>query len=84
MLGQAVVRDQRYIMARFFPGHHRSTAFSRSTINCRWASDTARAKAADAVKLFREGQRVSDVAKALGIGRASVYRALADAGVVHL
>jgi DNA invertase Pin-like site-specific DNA recombinase len=42
---------------------------------------TARAKAADAVKMFREGQRVSQVAKALGIGRASVYRALQDAGV---
>jgi DNA invertase Pin-like site-specific DNA recombinase len=42
---------------------------------------TARTKAADAVKLFQEGQRVSEVAKALGIGRASVYRALADAGV---
>jgi DNA invertase Pin-like site-specific DNA recombinase len=42
---------------------------------------TARAKAADAVKLFREGRRVSQVAKALGIGRASVYRALQDAGV---
>jgi DNA invertase Pin-like site-specific DNA recombinase len=42
---------------------------------------TARAKAADAVKLFREGKRVSEVAKALRIGRASVYRALADAGL---
>jgi len=40
---------------------------------------TARAKAGDAVKLFREGHKVSEVAKALGIGRASVYRALADA-----
>ena len=42
---------------------------------------TARAKSADAVKLFQEGQKVSAVAKALGIGRASVYRALADAGL---
>jgi DNA invertase Pin-like site-specific DNA recombinase len=42
---------------------------------------TARAKAADAVKLFREGRRVSQVAQQLGIGRASVYRALADAGL---
>lgn len=40
-----------------------------------------RPKAADAVKLCREGKRVSDVAKALGIGRASVYRALEDARV---
>jgi DNA invertase Pin-like site-specific DNA recombinase len=42
---------------------------------------TARAKAADAVRLFKEGKRVSQVATALGIGRASVYRALEDAGL---
>jgi DNA invertase Pin-like site-specific DNA recombinase len=42
---------------------------------------TARAKAADAVKLSQEGVRVSEVAKALRIGRASVYRALKDAGL---
>jgi DNA invertase Pin-like site-specific DNA recombinase len=42
---------------------------------------TARAKAADAVKLFKEGRRVSEVAMALGIGRASVYRALEHAGI---
>jgi DNA invertase Pin-like site-specific DNA recombinase len=42
---------------------------------------TARAKAADAVKLSQEGMRVSEVAKALRIGRASVYRALKDAGL---
>src|ERR1700674_1541264 len=41
----------------------------------------ARAKADDAVHLFRQGQRVSEIAKALGIGRGSVYRALDDAGV---
>jgi DNA invertase Pin-like site-specific DNA recombinase len=41
----------------------------------------ARAKADDAVHLFRHGQRVSEIAKALGIGRGSVYRALDDAGV---
>jgi hypothetical protein len=42
---------------------------------------TARAKAADAVKLFQEGKRVSQVAQQLGIGRASVYRALEEAGL---
>jgi DNA invertase Pin-like site-specific DNA recombinase len=42
---------------------------------------TARAKAAEAVRLFKEGKRVSHVAAALGIGRASVYRALAAAGL---
>jgi DNA invertase Pin-like site-specific DNA recombinase len=44
---------------------------------------TARAKAADAVRLFKEGNRVSQVADQLGIGRASVYRALEQAGL-HL
>jgi DNA invertase Pin-like site-specific DNA recombinase len=33
------------------------------------------------VRLFKEGQRVSQVAVALGIGRASVYRALEGAGL---
>jgi len=42
---------------------------------------TARAKAADAVRLFKEGKRVSQVAATLGIGRASVYRALEQAGL---
>ena len=39
---------------------------------------TARAKAEDARKLHGEGKNVSEIAKALGIGRASVYRALED------
>jgi DNA invertase Pin-like site-specific DNA recombinase len=42
---------------------------------------TARAKAPDAVRLFQEGNRVSDIAKALGVGRASIYRALEQAGL---
>jgi DNA invertase Pin-like site-specific DNA recombinase len=42
---------------------------------------TARAKASDAVKLFQQGKRVSEVAKSLNIGRASVYRALENAGL---
>jgi DNA invertase Pin-like site-specific DNA recombinase len=41
---------------------------------------TARAKAEDAVRLFREGKRVAHIAKELGIGRGSVYRALEAAG----
>src|SRR5262245_44789570 len=40
---------------------------------------TARAKAQDALRLFREGKKVAHIAKELGIGRGSVYRALADA-----
>ncbi|TIL67582.1 recombinase family protein [Mesorhizobium sp.] len=42
---------------------------------------TARAKAGDAVTLFLEGKTVSQVAKAVGIGRGSVYRALQAAGI---
>lgn len=38
---------------------------------------TARAKAPDVLRLAGEGQNPSEIAKALGIGRASVYRALA-------
>jgi DNA invertase Pin-like site-specific DNA recombinase len=42
---------------------------------------TARAKAQDAVQMFREGRRVAHIAKDLGIGRGSVYRALEAAGL---
>jgi DNA invertase Pin-like site-specific DNA recombinase len=37
---------------------------------------TARAKAAEALRLVGEGKRISEVAKILQVGRASVYRAL--------
>src|SRR5258708_3713718 len=37
---------------------------------------TARAKAEDAVRLFLAGKKVAHIAKELGIGRGSVYRAL--------
>lgn len=42
---------------------------------------TARAKADDAVRLFKAGHTVSRVAEELGIGRGSVYRALEAAGL---
>ncbi|CAN7242898.1 recombinase family protein [Mesorhizobium sp. LjNodule214] len=42
---------------------------------------TARAKAGEAVELFHQGKTVSEVAKAVGIGRGSVYRALEAAGL---
>jgi DNA invertase Pin-like site-specific DNA recombinase len=42
---------------------------------------TARAKAGEAVSLFQQGRTVSEVAKVVGIGRGSVYRALEAAGI---
>lgn len=40
---------------------------------------TARAKSADALKLHAEGKTPTEIAKAIGIGRASVYRILEGA-----
>jgi DNA invertase Pin-like site-specific DNA recombinase len=44
---------------------------------------SARLKADQAVKLFREGRTVTEIAKALTIGRGSVYRALGAVGIPH-
>ena len=43
---------------------------------------TARAKSADVIAKFKADQRPTDIAKGLGIGRASVYRILSQAGLV--
>jgi DNA invertase Pin-like site-specific DNA recombinase len=40
---------------------------------------TARAKAQDALRLFRAGRKAAHIAKELGIGRGSVYRAIEGA-----
>jgi len=42
---------------------------------------TARAKAQDAVRLYKEGHRIAHIAKSLGIGRGSVYRAIGNANL---
>lgn len=42
---------------------------------------TARAKAGEAVVLYQQDKSVSEIAASLGIGRGSVYRALAAAGL---
>jgi DNA invertase Pin-like site-specific DNA recombinase len=43
---------------------------------------TARAKSADVIAQFKADQRPTDIAKSIGIGRASVYRILSGAGLV--
>jgi DNA invertase Pin-like site-specific DNA recombinase len=45
----------------------------------RGTKPTARAKAKDALRLFKQGKKVAHIARELGIGRGSVYRALAGA-----
>jgi DNA invertase Pin-like site-specific DNA recombinase len=42
---------------------------------------TARVKAPDAVRLFREGKRIAEISRTLEVGRASIYRALEAAGL---
>jgi DNA invertase Pin-like site-specific DNA recombinase len=43
---------------------------------------TARAKSADVIAKFNTNQRPADIARSVGIGRASVYRILSGAGLV--
>jgi DNA invertase Pin-like site-specific DNA recombinase len=43
---------------------------------------TARAKSEEVISLFKAEQKPSDIARSIGIGRASVYRILGDAGLV--
>jgi DNA invertase Pin-like site-specific DNA recombinase len=58
-------------------------AAARSAGKYKGRKPTARAKALEVVQLFQQGLRISEVAKTLKIGRASVYRALREAGVAH-
>ena len=44
---------------------------------------TARARSEDVIAKFKADQRPTDIAKSVGIGRASVYRILNDAGLVR-
>ena len=48
----------------------------------RGRAPTARAKSEDVIAKFSASQRPADIAKSIGIGRASVYRILNEAGLV--
>jgi DNA invertase Pin-like site-specific DNA recombinase len=48
----------------------------------RGRAPTARAKGEEVIARFKADQRPIDIAKVVGIGRASVYRILSDAGLV--
>jgi DNA invertase Pin-like site-specific DNA recombinase len=56
-------------------------AKAKAENRCLGRRPSARLKADEAVKLFREGRTVTDIADALSIGRGSVYRALEAAGI---
>jgi DNA invertase Pin-like site-specific DNA recombinase len=43
---------------------------------------TARAKANDVIARFNGGERVIEIARAVGVGRASCYRILTDGGLI--
>lgn len=43
---------------------------------------TARAKSADVIRLHKEGKNPAQIVREAGIGRASVYRILGDAGLL--
>ena len=43
---------------------------------------TARARSAEVIAKFKSKERPSDIARTVGIGRASVYRILNEAGMV--
>jgi hypothetical protein len=61
--------------------HHNLCGWPRTNVGVERL--TGRAKSADAIAKFRADQRPSDIAKPVGIGRASVYRILNDAGLVR-
>jgi DNA invertase Pin-like site-specific DNA recombinase len=48
----------------------------------RGRAPTARARSVDVIAKFKADQRPTDIAKSVGIGRASVYRILSEAGLV--
>jgi DNA invertase Pin-like site-specific DNA recombinase len=56
-------------------------AEARAAGKYRGRKPTARARAEEAIELFRQGKSIAEIARALDIGRASVYRALQGNGI---
>jgi DNA invertase Pin-like site-specific DNA recombinase len=57
-------------------------ARARAEGKYRGRAPTARARNVEVISKFKADQRPSDIAKSVGIGRASVYRILSDTGLV--
>jgi DNA invertase Pin-like site-specific DNA recombinase len=56
-------------------------AKAKSEGKYRGRAPTARAKSKEVIDLFRANERPMEIARSVGIGRASVYRILNDAGL---
>jgi DNA invertase Pin-like site-specific DNA recombinase len=72
----AVAEFERAIMLE---RQREGIATARAAGKFKGRTPTARAKAAEVIRLAGEGRKREDIAKALGIGVASVYRVLANA-----
>jgi Helix-turn-helix domain of resolvase len=70
-------RGWRWLAKNLLPGIAKAKAENRYM----GRRPSARLEADEAVKLFKAGRSVTDIATALNIGRGSVYRALEAAGM---
>ena len=78
-LAGSVAQFEREIMLE---RQREGVAKAKSEGKYRGRAPTARAKSEDVIAKFKADQRPVDIAKSIGIGRASVYRILNDAGLV--
>jgi DNA invertase Pin-like site-specific DNA recombinase len=74
----SVVQFEREIMLE---RQREGVAKAKAEGKYRGRAPTARAKSEDVIARFKTNQRPTEIAKLLGIGRASVYRILNDAGL---
>jgi len=74
------LRNSASVSARLGVYHCASLSL-RASARARSRIGSARLKTDEAVKLFKAGRSVTDIARALNIGRGSVYRALEAVGM---